>query len=368
MSTTTTNFGLIKPELTDAPPDITVMNDNWDKVDTQLSNIVTYYNAGKSADDLTDPLALIPLSSTVNAELYAIFGGTYAYVETLFYSSVSTTSRRMQVAYSYNSGYSHMAMRVYSSSGWLAWKKIADTDDLSKLVGEITPDSIGAVKKSGDTMTGTLAIKNTAPALELVDSDSTDNKGFTRIMKNAGADGDYGTYISDFSGTDGTRDALILHRDGTLDQRLYLRSDSEDGSTFDTYKIYGEHNAHVGLKTYNALSDIGLTVGSETIADIGSNLPNNSILTYGVTTSNATIYPSNYGLLTVKRTSATRIEFNFVTTAGASYHGFYSITSNGNSWSDWRKDYDSKDILYGTSDLTAGTSTLETGKIYLVYE
>lgn len=35
MSTTTTNYGFIKPELTDTA-DITAMNGNWDKIDTQL--------------------------------------------------------------------------------------------------------------------------------------------------------------------------------------------------------------------------------------------------------------------------------------------------------------------------------------------
>lgn len=35
MSTTTTNFGLVKPELTD-PADITQTNENWDKIDAEL--------------------------------------------------------------------------------------------------------------------------------------------------------------------------------------------------------------------------------------------------------------------------------------------------------------------------------------------
>lgn len=35
MSTTTTNYGLVKPALTDAP-DITAMNPNWDTIDTKL--------------------------------------------------------------------------------------------------------------------------------------------------------------------------------------------------------------------------------------------------------------------------------------------------------------------------------------------
>lgn len=37
MSTTTTNYGLVKPELTDAA-DITAMNANWDKIDSELKN------------------------------------------------------------------------------------------------------------------------------------------------------------------------------------------------------------------------------------------------------------------------------------------------------------------------------------------
>jgi hypothetical protein len=36
MSTTTTNYALVKPALTDSPPDITVLNQNFDKIDTEL--------------------------------------------------------------------------------------------------------------------------------------------------------------------------------------------------------------------------------------------------------------------------------------------------------------------------------------------
>lgn len=38
MSTTTTNLGLTKPELTDVA-DITAMNSNWDKIDTAIGNL-----------------------------------------------------------------------------------------------------------------------------------------------------------------------------------------------------------------------------------------------------------------------------------------------------------------------------------------
>lgn len=38
MSTTTSNYNLIKPALTDAA-DITAMNQNWDKIDAELHEI-----------------------------------------------------------------------------------------------------------------------------------------------------------------------------------------------------------------------------------------------------------------------------------------------------------------------------------------
>lgn len=187
---------------------------------------------------------------------------------------------------------------------------------------------------AGGVMSGNIELKNATPGVTLTD---TSGVGGTRLYKNASTDVDYGTYLMDTSNSDGTKDILVLNRDEKVKGKLYLRSDTEDGGSSTTYAIYGEHNTSVKLKTYSALSEIGLTTGSETIADIATNLPNNSMLVVGITTSNATVYPSNYGLLTVKRTSSTRIEFEFVTTAGKLFTAFFSITSSGNSWSDWHE-------------------------------
>lgn len=38
MATNTTNYNLVKPALSDAPPDITTLNENWDKIDQLLKN------------------------------------------------------------------------------------------------------------------------------------------------------------------------------------------------------------------------------------------------------------------------------------------------------------------------------------------
>ena len=39
MATYTTNYNLTKIDLNDAPPDITVLNQNWDTIDEELGNI-----------------------------------------------------------------------------------------------------------------------------------------------------------------------------------------------------------------------------------------------------------------------------------------------------------------------------------------
>lgn len=41
MATNTTNYNLVKPALTDAPPDITVMNPNWDTIDAKLKQALS---------------------------------------------------------------------------------------------------------------------------------------------------------------------------------------------------------------------------------------------------------------------------------------------------------------------------------------
>lgn len=133
--------------------------------------ITVYYSADMSADDLVVPLALIPVSTSLNSELHAIVLGGYAYVLTLFYQSVSTTSRRMQLGFSYHTDTPKMAFRIYNANGWTTWRVFAYADY--------------AVNKAGDTMTGVLSFRPSGVA------------GYSQLYKNASADGDYGTLLTD---------------------------------------------------------------------------------------------------------------------------------------------------------------------------
>lgn len=62
MSTTTNNFGFIKPELSDAA-DITAYNENWDKLDTRLTNL----NGGVTVANSTDGVSYIATINNVDS-------------------------------------------------------------------------------------------------------------------------------------------------------------------------------------------------------------------------------------------------------------------------------------------------------------
>ncbi len=160
--TYTTNLGLTKPGY-DSPVDVSVLNANMDKIDNAVSNagkvksidgvtpdsagnvplnIVSgarYYNsytAGGTGDVdyITDTFALVPIGTDKNPDLFAALGsvGSYAYVKTSFYSAQTSTSRRYQVAYSYNSIVQRKAWRTYSSSGWQGWNTDAQFSDVPR--------------------------------------------------------------------------------------------------------------------------------------------------------------------------------------------------------------------------------------------
>ena len=61
MSTTTTNYKLVKPQLTDSA-DITAMNGNWDKIDTELKSRATLGTDGKIPSSQLPAMNYIPTS------------------------------------------------------------------------------------------------------------------------------------------------------------------------------------------------------------------------------------------------------------------------------------------------------------------
>ena len=119
MSSKTTNFNLHKIDLTDAPPDITVLNQNWDKIDQKLmvghqfivnlvddgsgyvcdktySEVLSAYNDGRVINALHNKCYYPLAYADANTFVFSSFEGTVFNVitltssnETLFYYTVT---------------------------------------------------------------------------------------------------------------------------------------------------------------------------------------------------------------------------------------------------------------------------------------
>ena len=115
--------------------------------------------------------------------------------------------------------------------------------------------ALGAVAKSGDTMTGNLSLKPTSvPTIELYAPANSDGaQAYTRLCKNASATVDYGTQFRDytFGGKDANKSTtlMICDKQDAITDKLQLIIQANGANTY--YKVYGEHNKP-------ALSDLGL--------------------------------------------------------------------------------------------------------------
>lgn len=98
-------------------------------LDKKMNIVTSYLNSpsGDLLDTTTSPLVLCAISSTNNASLYAILNDSFAYVTTYFYSSISETSNRFQVAVGYAKD--KMAFRRYKS-GWGNWTELVTASDI----------------------------------------------------------------------------------------------------------------------------------------------------------------------------------------------------------------------------------------------
>lgn len=204
-------------------------------------------------------------------------------------------------------------------------------------------------------MSGTLIMKK------------VEGQGQGEWYKNHDADSDLGTVVSD-KDVDGNVAQLVAR---AKTQQVFAKfSDSE----LDPKELFGEHNPDVArqaIHSFYNLSEIGVTEGEETIESIARGLPTYSrlVITIGGS-NNVSIYPnSNYGLLIVEKTVASRIMFTFINNQGVRWSGVYVISSSsGNTWTEWLQIYDSKYITYGAADLVAGSTALPNGRLHFVYE
>jgi hypothetical protein len=318
MSTKTTNFNLHKIDLADSPPDITVLNQNFDLLDKELKKISEGSSFYKELAEigLTDGSETIEAIITAMPENSMLVMGTGSSNNMIIYPDghygtlvvIKDNDTRNLFMYQKANNDAFYTGRYYSPDGtWSGWKSYVST--------------------SGGTMTGTLSMKKVG------------NNGQGEWYKNHSSTDDMGTVMADKDVDENV--VQIVAR--AKDQKVYAKF-SNDGLI--PHELYGEHNidalkADIGsnMKTYNDLTQIGLAVGSETIESIATNLPTYSRITLTVgSTNNLSIYPNeNFGMMTVEKTVNSRIVYIFTNNQGKQWVGVYSISSNGNTWTDWKE-------------------------------
>ena len=132
MSTTTTNYGLVKPEITDAA-DITAMNTNWDTVDTKLKEIndkaadlsALDKKVDKTGDTLTGVLSFQNKTAYAAIGKFRTINGTDYYVDfgcgniggkgcvAMQYMEGDTVKGRLEISGSGVSFYNENGKRTY---------------------------------------------------------------------------------------------------------------------------------------------------------------------------------------------------------------------------------------------------------------
>lgn len=132
--------------------------------------------------------------------------------------------------------------------------------------GNLTDSGVAAnnvVKKSGDTMTGTLQIQTESivPTLYLR-SPAKENvgRGIGAIYKNTSSTVDNGTLITDYTWGETTKRTVLTVRDAaSLTDKLNLTVRDSNG-TSTNYKVFGEHNSNAYDNTDKGkVSKIGTT-------------------------------------------------------------------------------------------------------------
>ena len=331
MAAETTNYGLTKPAANESY-DITVFNQNADLIDAALKDL-----------------------EESKAE-----GAALAAHEADGVKHVSAAERTAWNA---------------KADGTATSAHIANTNNPHG----VTAAQVGALPLSGGTLTGNLDIAKTIASVVLRTGDSS-NRLSGRLMKNANVEGtvDDGLYLTDY-GADGSEATLKIQGG---QQRLRIKLGGTD------YAVY-----HEGSKPTPA--DIGAIPFDDSRADIPEGADLNSYTAVGAyrcknnaTAGSLTNSPTTDAFIMdiLPSTGTSRaLDGNYayliqkIMTNGNRYYA-RKVSTNGNVstpvYGAWIEFYTTLNkptpadigITSGTTDLTAGSSSLASGTIYLVYE
>lgn len=190
MSTTTTKYGLVKPELTD-PADITALNGNWDKIDTELNNKFDKTGGSVTGDvslQKAYPAMKLNASDTSYARLYK-----NANQSEDFGTSLSD--------YNKNGNSAELVLRADAQKMQL--KLNGQTYDVYGTHNKPKATDVGAIPTNGGTMSGDLVFQKAT-------------NGSASVFKNHSTTSDYGLVLRDKSASNRTAELAIIASTGDL--------------------------------------------------------------------------------------------------------------------------------------------------------
>ena len=377
MSSETTNFKLVKPDLSDAA-DITAMNRNWDAIDAQLKLLddreidpSTFDDIDAIKKQLSDTFDGVDLLETCKALPRGIYYfkanctnrpvdtnnvGFHVIVMTRQNGETSPVVKIMAFAYASNDIY----FNTYhvDSHDWTGWI------DLRRSVNVIIGLEELGIAQGSETILGI------AKALPI------GSRFYLNVTSTHNT--------PEYPYQTGTLSAVKL-----MSTRVTFEYVDNNGNHYSgTVRGSGDSAEWLGwIKNPTKASDIGAVTADNNRTDIpeGADLNSDEFLKVGAwraTTvaraSSLTNCPvtvaftmdiiSGTGFHTEVLENSGYIIQRITVHTGETYFRYIYAGSSGRVIGNWEFNYNTRNITCRTSDITAGSTALDTGKIILVYE
>lgn len=161
MSTTTTNYGLVKPALTDTA-DITAMNGNWDTIDSELQKRAILGTDGKVSSSQLPDLDYVPTSEKgANSGVATLDENGQVPASQLGNAASAPTGAASTIM---DDDLTANRALISNGSGKIAVSDVTSTElgYLDGVTSNVQTQFGNKVAKAGDTMTGMLTFNNTS--------------------------------------------------------------------------------------------------------------------------------------------------------------------------------------------------------------
>lgn len=130
MSTTTPNFDLIKPELTD-PADITAINGNWDKIDTELKELRQAVEISSGNLDTYTEVGMYVYSASNSTSITNTPEKAQSTMLVLPRLMKDSPANRVQLVITQTN---HLYMRHLAENTWDGWTRLRNADEVIPVV------------------------------------------------------------------------------------------------------------------------------------------------------------------------------------------------------------------------------------------